>query len=461
MNKKPELRRELGLVQATALNMSDMVGIGPFVVLPIVVQIMAGPQAIWAWVAGAVLALVDGFVWAELGAAMPKAGGSFVFLRETFGRERWGKLMSFLFIWQTMIQAPLVVASGAIGFAQYFTFLVPLGYYEKKMLSGALVILIIALLYRKVGDIGKISVVLWAAVLGTIGWLIFGGATHFNPDLAFTYPETSFDFSGAFFVLLGQATVKTVYSYLGYYNVCHLGGEIRNPERNIPRSIFISIIGIAILYLALNLSVLGVIPWQEIQNSQFIVSTFVDHLYGHTAANFATGLVLLIAFSSLFAVVVGYSRIPYAAAREGAFFSIFGKLHPTKDFPYISLLFLGGIGFIFSLTFRMSEVISAILAMRIIVQFIGGAVGVMLLRRKWSSDRLPFKMWLYPVPAVMAILLWIWLFNATVYTVIWNMSAAFWGISVMILGIIVYFVQARIRGEFPFVPKDQAGSTLL
>ncbi|MBS1538186.1 MAG: amino acid permease [Bacteroidetes bacterium] len=459
MDKKPELRRELGLLQATALNMIDMVGIGPFVVLPLVVQIMAGPQAIWAWIAGALLAIVDGFVWAELGAAMPKAGGSFIFLREAFGKERWGKLMSFLFIWQTMIQAPLVAASAAIGFAQYFTFIVPLGYYEKKMLSGALIILITILLYRKVGDIGKISVILWAAVLGTIGWLIFGGATHFNADLVFQEPAIGFSFSGVFFVLLGQATVKTVYSYLGYYNVCHLGGEIQNPEKNIPRSIFISIIGIAILYLALNLSVMGVIPWQETRNSQFIVSTFVEKLYGHTAGVVATGLVLLIAFSSLFAVVVGYSRIPYAAATEGAFFKVFGKLHPTKEFPYISLLVLAGIAFVFSLLLRMSEVISAILAMRIIVQFIGGAVGVMLLRKRWSSDKLPFKMWLFPLPAVMAIFLWVWLFTATVNSEIWGMSVAFWGVAVMFLGIIVYCIQAKIRGEFPFAVESNSGET--
>jgi amino acid transporter len=455
MNKKPELRRELGLLQATALNMIDMVGIGPFVVLPLVVQIMAGPQAIWAWVAGAVLAVVDGFVWAELGAAMPKAGGSFVFLRETFGRERWGKLMSFLFIWQTIIQAPLVVASGAIGFAQYLSFYVTLSEYQSKMVSGGLVIVVIGLLYRKVGDIGKISVILWCAVLGTIGWLVFGGATHFNPDLAFDYPKGVFNFSSMFFVLLGQATVKTVYSYLGYYNVCHLGGEIRNPEKNIPRSIFISIIGIALLYLALNLSVFGVIPWQNIQGSKHIVSTFIEQLYGHTAANVATGLVLLIAFSSLFAVVLGYSRIPYAAAVEGAFFKIFAKLHPTKEFPYVSLLVLGGIAFIFSLLFKMKEIISAILAMRIIIQFIGGAVGVMLLRSKWSSDKIPFKMWLYPLPAIIAILLWAWLFTATGETKIGEISVAYWGLMVLLSGIIVYFIQAKIRGEFPFAHEKQ------
>lgn len=426
----PHLERELGLVQATALNMIDMVGIGPFVVLSLVIQIMNGPGAIWAWVAGAVLALVDGFIWAELGAAMPKAGGSYVFLRESFGRNSWGKLISFLFIWQTMFQAPLVVASGAIGFAKYFQYLVPLSDIEARMVSGGVVLLVVALLYRRIGSIGKLSVVLWSCVLGTMGWIIWGGISHGSLSTSFgdfSAPE----FSWAYGAILGQATVKTVYSYLGYYNVCHLGGEIRQPEKNIPRAIFISIIGIAILYLAMNVSVLSVLPWREAMNSDFVVSLFIERIYGPTAATIVTALILTIAFSSLFAVVVGYSRIPYAAAADGMFFKFFAKLHPTKHFPHVSLLVLGGIGFMLSLGNKLALIISAILAMRIIVQFIGGAVGVMLLRKK-PEFRLPYRMFLYPVPAIAAILIWLWLFYATG-------AVAFTGLGVMATGAIVYY----------------------
>ncbi len=427
----PHLERELGLVQATALNMIDMVGIGPFVVLSLVIQIMNGTGAIWAWVAGAVLAVVDGFIWAELGAAMPKAGGSYVFLRECFGRNSWGKLISFLFIWQTMIQAPLVVASGSIGFAKYFQYLVPLSDFGARMVAGGVVILVVALLYRRIGSIGKLSVVLWACVIGTIGWIIWGGISHGSLSASFadfSLPECTW----AYGALLGQATVKTVYSYLGYYNVCHLGGEIRQPEKNIPRAIFISIIGIAILYLAMNVSVLSVLPWQEAMNSNFVVSLFIERIYGATAATIATALILMIAFSSLFAVVVGYSRIPYAAAADGMFFKFFAKLHPTKHFPHVSLLVLGGIAFVFSLGSKLSWIISAILAMRIIVQFIGGAIGVMLLRRR-PEFRLPYRMLLYPLPAITAILIWLWLFYATG-------AIAFAGIGVMAAGTIVYYL---------------------
>lgn len=436
--KQEKLDRALGLREATALNMIDMVGIGPFVVIPLVVGAMNGPQSIVAWIAGALLAVLDGFIWAELGAAMPHAGGSYVFLREIYGAERWGKLMSFLFIWQTVFQAPLVIASGAIGFAQYFTYLIPLSTIEQKIVSGTLVIVLTILLYRRVKTIGTISLFLWIGVIGTIVWMIVGGATHFNPALAFDYSAGAFDLSPLFFTGLGLASVKTVYTYLGYYNVCHLGSEIIAPERNIPRSIFISIGGITVLYLAMQLSVLGVVPWQEIVKSQFIVSTFVERIYGSGAATVATLMILWIAFASLFAVMLGYSRIPFAAAQDGAFFRIFARVHPTKHFPHTSLLILAATAFVFSLLFKLKDVITAILAMRILVQFIGQGIGVILLRRRWSAERLPFKMVLFPWPAILAILIWVGLFVSTG----WQFMLA--GIGMMILGTGVFILRRKL-----------------
>jgi fructoselysine transporter len=435
---KELLKRELSLTQAIALNMIDMVGIGPFVVLPIVIGIMGGPQHITAWIAGAFLAIIDGFIWAEYGAALPHAGGSYVFLRESYGK-RWGHLMSFLFIWQTMIQAPLVIASGSIGFAQYLSYLFPLDDVTRRLASGTLVIALTILLYRKISTVGKISVALWCGVLGTLAWFITGGLSHFDLKLAFAYPAGAWDFTGAFWVALGQATVQTMYSYLGYYNVNHLGAEIREPEKNIPRAIFISIIGIAVLYLAMQFAVIGVIPWQEAKESQFIVSMLIERLYGTTAATIATILVLWIAFASLFAVMLGYSRIPYAAALDGNFFSVMAKVHPTKNFPHISLLWLGGAALVFSVLFKMADVIRAILAMRILVQFIGGAVGIMLLRKKLGLENIPFKMWLYPLPAISAIVLWASIMASTG----WGFALS--GLGMTVLGVVVYFVRGKIQ----------------
>lgn len=389
--------------------MIDMVGIGPFVTIPFIVGAMKGPQCILAWLLGALLAFLDGSVWAELGAKWPQAGGSYVFLQNVYGNKKFGRMMSFLLVWQTIIQAPLVVASGAIGFSQYLTYLVPLDTLQQKMVSGGLVVLITVLLYRNISSIGKISVLLWIVTGGTFLWLIGSGFRHFDTHLAFGYTKDAFDFTPLFFVGLGQASLKAVYSYLGYYNVCHLGGEIKNPERNIPRSIFISVAGIALLYLGMQLVILGALPWQKVASSDFVISTYFEHLYNLQVARIATALILFIALASLFAVMLGYSRIPYAAALDGNFFPVFGKLHPTKKFPYVSLLVLGGFGLAFSLLFKMKEVITAIITMRIVVQFIGQSAGVIYWHATKPKDERPYKMFAYPLPAIVGIIIWLFI----------------------------------------------------
>ncbi|MCX6290926.1 MAG: amino acid permease [Bacteroidetes bacterium] len=446
------LTRSLNLKQATAINMIDMVGIGPFVTIPLVMASMHGPPSLFAWLLGALLAVCDGFVWAELGAKYPEAGGSYVFLRKLFGEKKWGSLFSFLYLWQTTIQAPLVIASGAIGFSEYFTYLVPLDDLQRKMVSGALIVILYILLYRKISDVGKISVALWAGVIITLLWLIFSGITHFNFQRTFDFSFSDFGSSGLFSVILGQATVKTIYCYLGYYNVCHLGGEIKNPVKNIPRSIFISIAGISVLYLLMQVSILSVISPGSIKDPKHVVSTFFEILYGQPAANVATILILWIALASLFSVILGYSRVPYAAAVDGNYFSIFSKVHPTKNFPHVSLTILCAVAFVFSLLFRLKEVISTIVVIRIFIQFISQAVGVMLLRTKKEKTTLPFRMWLFPVPAVLAILIWLFVFFSSEYIYIWYATA------VLASGILLFLAYTKRKGVWPFVYTDKTSS---
>ncbi len=438
------MERKLGLGQATAINMIDMVGIGPFITLPMVIGMMNGAYFLYAWLAGALLSFVDAMIWSELGAAFPRAGGSYNFLKEAYGKDGAGRFMSFLFVWQTMIQAPLVIASAAIGFASYFTYLVPLDGWQEKMISGAVVVLIVVLLYRKIEAIGKISVLLWSGVIITLLWIIGGGIAHGNFLSPVRQINDGLTFNYAFVTAIGFASVKTVYSYLGYYNVCHLGGEIVRPERNIPRSMFISITGIAILYLAMNISVASVVPWQEAMHSKYVLSVFMQQLMGSTAAKVITVLILWVAFASVFSATLGYSRIPYAAASDGAFFKVFAKLHPTKNFPYVSLLFLGALAFIFSLLFKLSQVINAILAMRIIIQFISQAIGLLLLRRKRPASEFPYKMPFFPVPVYIAILLW----TGVLLSTGWDMVVS--GLVVIAAGTVVYLIKARLNKEWPF-----------
>jgi amino acid transporter len=442
-NDKVHLERRLGLLQATAMNMIDMVGIGPFVVLPIVIQLMYGPWFIYAWIAGALLSLVDSLIWSELGAALPNAGGSFYFLRTAYGEKSWGKLMSFLYTWQTMIQAPLVIASGAIGFSYYAGYLFELNDITSRIVSGSVVILLTALLYRNISTIGKMSTMLWVGVVGTILWIIWGGLQNGHLFEPIKVMNDGLQLNALFGVALGAASVKTIYSYLGYYNVCHLGSEIKDPAKIIPRSMLLSVVGIAFLYLLMNMSVVSVIPWQEAAQSKFIVSLFLEKLYGTTAATIGTVLILWIAFASLFAVMLGYSRVPYAAAKEGEFFSVFARLHPTKHFPHIALIGLGVTAFVFSLLFKLTEVITAILAMRILVQFIGQAIGLMMMRKN-KTIAFPFKMPLYPLPVIVAIIMWLAIFISTGLTFMYS------GLIVIATGIIAYLIKAKRNKEWPF-----------
>ena len=426
-----------------------MVGIGPFVTLPIVMGLMGG-MFLYAWIAGAVLSLVDAMIWSELGAAYPLAGGSYNFLKEAYGKNGMGRMMSFLYVWQTIIQAPLVAASAAIGFSQYLGYLVELDTIQQKLVSAAVIVVVTILLYRKIDSIGKIAVLLWTGVILTIGWIIIGGIAHGNFLQPLKDINADFSWGQLASFAFGQACIKSIYSYLGYYNVCHLGAEIKNPGKNIPRSMFISVIGIAVLYIAMNMSVSSVISWQEVKQWQdaginnFVVSTFIERLYGYAAANTITVMILWVALASLFAVMLGYSRVPYAAAINGAFFKVFGKLHPTRNFPYVSLLVIAGLGFIFSLLFRMSDVISGILAMRIIVQFIGQAVGVVLLRKRNGTRNLPYKMPLYPLPVILVIAMWLFVFYSTGREVIGSF------LIVIGTGLVVYFIYAKLQRQWPY-----------
>ena len=432
--------RKINLLQATSINMIDMVGIGPFVVMPFVVSQFNNGLFLWAWIFGAVTAFIDAMIWSELGAAYPLAGGTYNFHRIAYG-DKYGKLMSFLFVWQTSIQAPLVVASGAIGFAQYLTYIVDLSHIQEKIISGSLVVLVFLLLYRKIETIGKISVMMGSIVVLTILWIIISGLMNQQHTVEFIPKGEDSFFTYAFWAAVGQGSVKTVYSYLGYYNVCHLGGEIKEPGVNIPRSIFISIAGIAVLYLLMNISVMGVIPWQSVlEGDKYLVSAFMERIHGHTAGVVVTVLILCIAFSSLFAVVLGYSRVPYAAAIDGNFFKIFSRLHPTKNFPYISLIFLCALGFIFSLFMKLSEVISSILAMRILIQFIGQGIGVSLLRNRLGTRHLSFKMFLFPVPVILSIIIWLFLFKSTG-------RFAIYGMCIAALGVVAFSIFSKYKKD--------------
>jgi amino acid transporter len=353
------------------------------------------------------------------------------------------------------------IASGYIGFSQYLSYIWPsrhileIGVLKIDPVAVAVGLATVALLYRKIGSIGKITVTLWIGTLITTGLVIVLGALHFNRKIAFDFSVDTHGFSIGFLLGLGAAARVGLYDYLGYYDICYIGDEVKDPGRTIPRSVLISLVAVAFIYVGINLSVIGVVPWREFvpadhnPNANYVVSLFVERLLGRDVAILFTGLILWTAFASVFALMLGYSRIPYAAALDGGFFRIFGRLHPSKNFPYISLLLIGSISILCSF-FPLGMVIDALITTRILIQFIGQTVAVILIRRGRPDIRLPFKMWLYPLPCVVALAGWIFIFATTDLRVI----AA--GMGSLAVGVAAFLIWARRNQEWPWGQSNRA-----
>src|SRR6201987_1308220 len=471
----PQLIRGMGLASATSLNMLDMIGVGPFITMPLIVTAMGGPQAMLGWILGAGFAICDGLVWAELGAAMPGSGGSYRYLKEIYGPNSLGKLISFLFIWQLSFSAPLSIASGCIGVAEYAGYFWPnlakiyfsraakmhiplVGNLEVSWLvtPGTAVavgacVLAVFLLYRRITVIGRLSAIMWVVVMGTIGWIIIAGLTHFNAAQAFDFPDGAFTFSRSFFNGLGSAMLIATYDYWGYYNVCFLGDEVKDPARNIPRALLLSISLVAGLYIVMNLSILAVVPWREMisashaRNELYVVSLFMQRIYGSWAARLVTGLVMWTAFASVFSLLLGYSRVPYAAALDGNYFRAFARVHPQHMFPHVSLIALGLVALLFCF-FSLADVIAALVVIRIMLQFLVQAMGVIVLRIRRPDLPRPFRMWLFPLPALIAI-------AGFLFILIKRQNALReirYAEVILLLGLIVYRLPAWRSREWPF-----------
>ena len=444
------MERRFGLLQATALNMNNMMGIGPFITIPLLMSALGGPQAMLGWAVALIIVVCDGMVWSELGAAIPGSGGSFGYLRQGYGAATFGRLMAFLFVWQFIFSGPLEIASGYIGFAKY------LGYiwngittWQTIAVITAIGVVNIVLLYRRITSIAAITVTLWVGTIITVIVVILTGVTHFDPKVAFDFPPGAFAVSRKFWMGLGAASAIGVYDYLGYYDVCYIGDEVQNPGRVIPRSILLSTVAVALIYIAINFSIIGVVPWREFvpadahPQANFVVSIFMERLFGRGIATVVTAMILWTAFGSVFALLLGYSRVPYAAAKDGYFFKIFARLHPTGGFPYVSLLVLGVISIVAGFV-SLDIVIAALLAMRILVQFVGQIGAVTLLRRRAPDMPRPYRMWLYPLPSLVALVGWLFIFATTQGSVI-----AF-GLGALVLGLAAFAFWSWRYGTWPF-----------
>jgi len=445
-----QLDRGMGLAGAMSTNILNMIGVGPFLTIPLALAAMGGPQAMLGWILGAILCLCDGMVWAELGSALPRSGGPYHYLLQAFGPRSWGRLISFLFLWQSLLIGPISIASGAVGFGEYANFLAPhLRHRDLVMIAMALCLVNTALLYRNIRSISIVSIVITTAVLGTCVWIVISGAIHFNGAIAFNFPANAFHLSRPFWFGLGSATLIAVYDYGGYNNVCLIGEEVRNPVKTIPRAVIYSIILIAILYFAMNLSIIGTVPWQQGQHSKAIVADYMQILYGRWGGMLVSGLILIASWGSVFAILLGYSRVPYTAAVDGHFFKPFARLHPTGKFPTTSLLVMGGLSAVACL-FSLADLISVLIVVQTMLQFMGQCVAVVLLRRRNAAAPNEFRMPLYPLPVIVALAGWSYIVLSS------NPKHIAIGLAMAVAGTAIYLVQAKKKKDWPYLQHEEA-----
>ena len=453
---KTQFRRELGILNATSINMSNMIGIGIFITVPPIIATLGGPQSLLSWLVGAGLAVCDGLVVSELGAALPGSGGSYVFLRDSFGRERLGKLMAWLFVWQLLFSGTLEIASASIGMVQYVSYLWKVLLIHRwliKLMAAGISALVVFALYRKIHAVARLMMVLWIATLVTTGWIIVTGLAKMNLGLALDFPPRAFVLNLAFLAGLGNGTVLVIYNYLGYNQVCYLGGEVRNPSRTIPFAVILSILAVSAIDFIVSFSFISVVPWKEMVNKgspayNAVASVFMARVYGQWAAVAITILILITSFACVFALMLGYSRIPYAAALDGAFFRWFGVLHPTGEFPHRSLVLIGALAIIASF-FELAQIITALILARLLIQFVGQIIGLFLFRKRYSDAQRPFKMWLYPVPALLALLGWLYVFCSPLSQP-GGWTFITYALATLVAGVCVYLILANKRRDWPF-----------
>jgi amino acid transporter len=462
------LERRIGLRSAVLFNMLEMIGVGPFITLPLVIAAAGFRLSVWAWVVGALIAVADGLVWAELGAAFPQAGGSYAFLREIYGPDGAGNWLSFLYVWQLSFSAPLSIASGCIGLSSFLAWFwpglnqAPLGmlpalHYANFAAAGAC-LLVTALLYRRLSIVTGTAWVLFVGVLAAIAGVIVSGFAQASALGGWHMPAAPALAWPAVLRGLAQGTLLATYCYWGYYNITFLGSEVRRPDRTIPRAILLSVTFVSLFYVAMNMAALpsmadaGAHAADSVITRVQLVASIAQSAFGQWAGHTMAALVVWTAFSSVFSLLLGYSRVPYAAAESGNYFRFLAAIHPRHNIPHRSLVALGLVASLFCF-FTLQQVITMLVITRILLQFFLQHIGVMLLRAQRPELKRPFRIPLYPLPPLAAM--------AGFLFILVNRSQAMGGLAVAggiaISGTVIYMFRARRLHQWPFAIRLHAG----
>ncbi|MGA9061320.1 MAG: APC family permease [Terracidiphilus sp.] len=455
------LQRRIGLRSAVLFNMLEMIGVGPFITLPLVIAAAGYRLSVWAWVLGVGIAIADGLVWAELGAALPRAGGSYAFLREIYSPDGPGNWLSFLYVWQLSFTAPLSIASGCIGLSGFLAVFwpgldsapisaLPMLHYS-NFAAAAACLLVTALLYRNLSSITRLAWVLFAGVIAALTGVIVSGFVHAAATGGWRMPAAPALPAAMALGGLAQATLLATYCYWGYYNITFLGAEVRRPERTIPRAILLSVLFVSAFYVAMNLSVLPALRDAASHAAESaalrvqLVADIASSAFGRWAGYTIAALIVWTAFASVFSLQLGYSRVPYAAARDGNYFRFLAAVHPKHGIPHRSLVALGLVGAVFCF-FSLTQVITMLVITRILLQFSLQQVGVILLRIRQPNLPRPFRIPLYPLPPLAAMAGFAFLLVYRAHAVMELAVAA----AIAASGTLLYLLRAHRLRQWPF-----------
>jgi amino acid transporter len=313
-----------------------------------------------------------------------------------------------------------------------------------RLIGFGLGVAVIVLLYRNITTLGWLTVTFWFGVMAAIAWILLEGWLRFNPSVAFDFSGAAASWPDDFAWKLGPAMMLAIYSYLGYYNVCYIGDEVRDPGRTIPRAILQSALIVVVLFVGLHLAMLGTVPWYEAKDVQNLPAAFMERIHGPWAATLITLCLIWSCSGSVFAGLLGYSRIPFGAARRGHFFSVFGTIHPKERIPHFSLFLVGGMMLCWSF-FDLQTVINALIVTRILEQFVAQAIGVILLRYKEPDRPRPFRMWLYPLPCLLALIGWLYLYGSA------GLLYIGLGAGTLAAGVVVFLIWSWQTKGWPFI----------
>jgi amino acid transporter len=461
----PTLTRRIGLRSAVLFNMLEMIGVGPFITLPLVIAAAGFQLSVWAWILGAAIAVADGLVWAELGAAFPRAGGSYAFLREIYGPKSAGNWLSFLYVWQLSFSAPLSIASGCIGLSSFLAWFWPgldakpiaaLPFIHWSNCTAAIACLLVtALLYRNLSQVTRLAWVLFVGVMAAIAGVIVSGFAHAATTGGWHMPSGPAQSVALALGGLAQATLITTYDYWGYYNITFLGSEVKRPEKTIPRAILLSVLFVAAFYVAMNLAALPSLRDAASHAGESalvrlqLVAQIAQSAFGRWAGALMAALVVWTAFASVFSLLLGYSRVPYAAARDGNYFRFLAAVHPRHGIPHRSLVAMGLVATAFCFL-SLQQVITMLVITRILLQFFLQHVGVILLRIQRPQLARPFRMPLFPLPPLAAMAGFLYLLVFRKDPLIGLLVAA----GIALSGTLIYLIRARSRGQWPFAQSN-------